>query len=141
MTRYVVDNSIAVKWFVPEIHSDSAVRLLNSVHRMTAPDLLPVEFANALWKKVREGTINLLEAVALLPELERQPITLEPGGELLASALELATSHNRTVYDSLYVALALREGCQLVTADRKLFNALANPLGATLLWVEDIPAA
>lgn len=141
MSRYVVDNSIAVKWFVPEVHSEFAIRLLGPAHQMTAPDLLPAEFANALWKKVRERTITLAEAVALLPELERQPIALQPGQELLASAFELAVSHNRTVYDSLYVALALRERCQLVTADRKLFNALANPLGATLLWVEDIPEA
>jgi predicted nucleic acid-binding protein len=28
MRRYVVDASVAVKWFVPEIHSAEALRLL-----------------------------------------------------------------------------------------------------------------
>ncbi len=139
--QYVVDNSVAVKWFVPEVYTNFAVRLLSPANRLLAPDLLPSEFANALWKKVREGTVTSDEAVKLLLELARQPIRLEPSRQLLAWALELTLAHNRTVYDSLYVALALREECQLVTADRKLFNARSNPLGATLLWVEDIPAA
>jgi predicted nucleic acid-binding protein len=43
---------------------------------------------------------------------------------LLPRALEIAKQHRRSVYDCLYVALAEREQCQLVTADGKLVNAL-----------------
>ena len=50
----------------------------------------------------------------------------------------------RTVYDSLYVAMAVQIDCRLVTADEKLYNAFkGGPLGARMLWVEDdhgIPA-
>jgi len=61
-------------------------------------------------------------------------------GSLVESALEIAVSFGRTVYDSLYLTLALSRQCQLVTADRRLYNSLRRgPLAPTLLWVEDIP--
>lgn len=39
MSRYVVDASVAVKWFVPEIHTDASLRLLDGNHELLAPDL------------------------------------------------------------------------------------------------------
>ena len=65
-------------------------------------------------------------------------MTLAPSGQLLAAALDIGMEHNRSVYDALYVALALREGCRLVTADRRLYQALEPVMPATMLWVEDI---
>ena len=62
----------------------------------------------------------------------------------MEAALEIAVRTGRTVYDSLYVALAVQLDGRLVTADEKLYNALKDgPLGARILWVEDdlgIPA-
>ena len=43
---------------------------------------------------------------------------------MLPRAYEIAYLHQATVYDSLYVALAEREGCELLTADTKLINNL-----------------
>jgi predicted nucleic acid-binding protein len=45
----VVDASVALKWALEEPGSDRA-RLLSSA-RLEAPDLLPIECANVLWKK------------------------------------------------------------------------------------------
>jgi predicted nucleic acid-binding protein len=47
---------------------------------------------------------------------------------LLPRALEIAKQFRQTVYDCLYVALAEREGCELVTADDKLVNAVQPTL-------------
>ena len=56
----------------------------------------------------------------------------------LAGALEIAMQMGRTVYNSLYLALAVAEGCPLVTADERLFNSLqGTPLAAHVLWVDD----
>jgi predicted nucleic acid-binding protein len=40
-------------------------------------------------------------------------------------ALRIGIEYERTVYDSIYVALAVQSGRELVTADEKLANALA----------------
>ena len=53
MSVFVVDASVVVKWFVPEIHSDAARRLLVLPHEYVAPDLLFAETANTIWKKIR----------------------------------------------------------------------------------------
>jgi predicted nucleic acid-binding protein len=46
--------------------------------------------------------------------------------ELMDDALAIALATGRTVYDAIYVALAVRKKCQLVTADERLVNALAT---------------
>jgi predicted nucleic acid-binding protein len=45
--------------------------------------------------------------------------------DLLQLGLEIAFAHDQTVYDSLYVALAVQSGSVVMTADEKLANALA----------------
>jgi predicted nucleic acid-binding protein len=44
MKRVVVDASIAVKWFVSEIHSELAARLLDTEFIVSAPDLILLLF-------------------------------------------------------------------------------------------------
>ena len=66
----VVDASLAVKWLVREIHSDKAYVLARAWVREEvfpmAPYLMPVEVANALYKRVIRKEISLQEATALL---------------------------------------------------------------------------
>jgi predicted nucleic acid-binding protein len=58
VSRYVVDASVAVKWYLPEPESDAAGRLLDPEHDLIAPDLLFAEVGNALWKRWRRGEIG-----------------------------------------------------------------------------------
>jgi predicted nucleic acid-binding protein len=51
-----------------------------------------------------------------------------PGEELLPDALEIAFAYDRSVYDSLYVALAIQFKTEMITADERLANALASRL-------------
>ena len=65
-------------------------------------------------------------------------LVVHPSAPLLEAALDIALRIGRTVYDSLYMALAVQLDCRLVTADEKLYNALKNePLGTRILWLED----
>jgi predicted nucleic acid-binding protein len=52
------------------------------------------------------------------------PLELHPSSEIVEIAFSLAAATGRTVYDCLYVALATVLSAPLITADRKLYNAL-----------------
>ena len=127
----MVDSSVAVKWFVPENGSDRAAALLDSSLRLAAPDLLYPEAGNVVWKKVERGELSTREARDVLTGLRRVPIAITESSQLLEAALEIAIGSHRTVYDSLYVALAVARDCDFVTADERLANALAwGPLAS-----------
>jgi predicted nucleic acid-binding protein len=139
-SRFVVDASVAVKWFLPEVHDAHARRLLAPGIERLAPDLIFPEVGNILWKRVRAEQITEAEADATLRALGALPLVVAPSWPLVVPALAIACPTDRSVYDSLYLALAVREGAPLVTADAKLYNALrGGPLAPSLLWVEDIP--
>lgn len=79
------------------------------------------------------------EARDLLRDFKRFPVRTTPSILLISAALDIATRCNRTVYDSLYLALAMSQRCRLVTADRRLYDGLKrSPLAPALLWVEDV---
>ena len=53
MSLYVIDSSVAIKWYVPEVHDVEARRLRGSGNPLHCPDFLAVELAAILWKKIR----------------------------------------------------------------------------------------
>jgi predicted nucleic acid-binding protein len=134
MSRYVLDASVAIKLYVPEVHSDLAARFFADGHELIAPDLLPSEFANILWKKsTQRAEITVNEGQRILTEFQSLPIDYYSSLDLLDQAFRIATSTKRTIYDSLYVALARQFGCQKITDDRRLFNSLKGTSFAALL--------
>jgi predicted nucleic acid-binding protein len=139
MKTIVVDASVAIKWFVPEVHSASAAQLLQSNVMLIAPDLICAEIGNILWKKQRSKELTLNIASEILSDFEKLPLIHHESKFLLHTAWEIATKYSCTFYDSLYLALAKTEKCLLTTADRTLCNILkSTPLETSLLWVEDI---
>jgi predicted nucleic acid-binding protein len=138
MTCYVVDASIVVKWFVPEIYSEAAIRLLNGNDELIAPDLVFTEAGNALWKKVMRAEIRPASAKEIIQNLVVSPVKLYPSGAMLEIALDISIEHRRSLYDSLYLALAVSRRCPMVTADRRFFNSLKRgSLADHLMWIED----
>ena len=74
MSHYVVDASVAVKWFVPEVHSDPALRLRDQTHTLHVPAFFTLEFANALCKKRRREELTKAQARYALGELHNIPL-------------------------------------------------------------------
>jgi len=126
VTDVVVDSSVALKWFVPEVLSDEAAAFLDASFTLLTPDLLFAEFGNILWKKITRGEIQPDEARDIVAALATVPLVVVPSAALLAAALEIAVALRRTVYDALYVALAVARDCTFVTADDRLSRALAQ---------------
>lgn len=135
MTRVVVDASVAAKWCLPAQHEElvpQAEELLTSYRRseigFLVPDLFWAELANVLWKAARQGRISTERATSALSLVGDLGIQTVPSFDLVPQALLFAMSHGRTVYDSLYVSLAVQFKSEMITADERLANALAAKL-------------
>jgi len=125
VTTIVVDASVVAKWFFSEEFSRESRRLLSRRYTLVAPDLIWSEVGNIAWKRVRRGELDAEEAAQLVADLARMPLDGAPTGGMLAPALALAIATDRTVYDCMYLAIAMDRACRLITADVRFVNALA----------------
>ncbi len=131
MSVFVVDASVVLKWFVPEIHSEAARRLLAAAHQYLAPDLLFPEVGNAIWKKVRRGELTAEEGQRLAADISTIAVETVSTRGLMIDAHALAITTGLTVYDAMYLALAVRLKTELITADDKLGRIVAaHPMTA-----------
>jgi predicted nucleic acid-binding protein len=131
----VIDASVAAKWFLPskyEPHADVATSLLKRYVsgdvRFVVPDLFWAELGNIFWKAVRQGRWQRSRAEEAIRLAQTRAFPTVSSRILLEDAFQISTSFDRTVYDSLYVALAIASKATLITADERLANALAAHL-------------
>ncbi len=137
MKDLVIDSSVVIKWIVPQAYSEKAEEVLIAYQtgdlRLLAPDLLNAEVGNILWKYHRFQGLTRSNVQEALEVFKGLSWTITSSDLLLDDALNLAIVYGRTVYDSLFIALALREGCQLITADERLVNAVSQKLPQVVL--------
>ena len=127
MSVYVVDASIAIKLYVPEVHSAKATRFFSDEHELIVPEFMLAEFTNIVWKKsALLGELTEAEARTIVDAVRELPLGYYYTSGLLADALQIALATKRTVYDSLCIALAAAQACQLMTDDRKLHESLRS---------------
>jgi predicted nucleic acid-binding protein len=142
---YVIDTSVALDWYIPQRFSVEARRFLGAGVDRHAPDLLPVEAAHALLKRVRSVSnlvrhLSFDDANAVREALESAPIQLHPSLPLNRLAFVLAVEIGSSHYDGLFLALAIRLDGQVVTADKTFYNTIKNSPHATRVrWVEERP--
>ena len=119
--RYTLDSNVGLKWVLKEPDSPRAVRLRDDfrqgVHELIAPDVFPIEVAHAIAKAERRGVIRVGDGSQKLADIFTFMPVLHPYLPLLPRAFALASAARHGVFDCLYIALAEREGCELVTAD------------------------
>ena len=136
MSRAVFDASVAVKWFINDIKSEQA-RSFRLTYQQLAPALILIEVSNALLGYVRRNEFQS-DLVARAVDNVRKTVELQPDHDLLGSAIDLSIKVGHSIYDMLYVALALRSQLPLVTADLKLVGKLrASQLPVTIIALEN----
>ncbi|HLW80075.1 MAG TPA: type II toxin-antitoxin system VapC family toxin [Terriglobia bacterium] len=130
--KLVVDASVVAKCLVPETDTKRARKVLvlwaEARLDLMAPSILPSEIANMLWKRTRRNLLPVAEVGPLYTEFLGLRIPLVPADSLVEPALKLALHYGHSVYDGLYLALALQTGSDFLTADERLYNSVASAL-------------
>jgi predicted nucleic acid-binding protein len=89
------------------------------------PDIFWAEIGNVLWKGARQSRWRQDEAEAVAADMRARDFATVASARLLPEALRIAFAYGRSVYDCLYVALAVQAKTELITADERLANAMA----------------
>lgn len=139
MTTYVIDASVVLKLFIPETHSEPALRVKHAATRLHAPALLTLEVANVLSKKRRRGEVPEPEIEAIWHAFRLAPIRRHADDTLVLAAFDLAHLTKESLYDNLYLALAIKLDIPFLTADQKFYRALqGTPYRNHLRWIEHL---
>jgi predicted nucleic acid-binding protein len=142
---YIIDTSVALKWYIPESGRAEALLYMGDGIDRHAPDLLPLEAAHALLKRTRHSdpaSRMTIDEALLVTEAIRDsaPIQYHPSGPLLASAFTLALEIGASSYDGLFLALAILIDCPIVTADRPFHDKiLASSHRHRARWFLEMP--
>jgi predicted nucleic acid-binding protein len=125
---FVIDASVAAKWFITEADSAAAIRLKNAHIKgesiLLAPDLFIYEVANTL---LFSNLFTPSERKRCLEDLYSLEIDLiNPSVDLMLLTMELASTKKIAIYDASYLALAREFDIKLVTADEKLYHAVKD---------------
>lgn len=119
---FVVDASVAVKWFVKESLRNQAFDLVTPGVSRSAPDLIFSEVGNALWLKMRRGEVSSDQARLAIASLEGFFDQIVRSEEIAVRALESGATLDHPIYDCFYLACAEHVGGRLVTADARLIK-------------------
>ena len=138
----VVDASVGMKWAIKEENTPHALALLGSGRRLIVPDRFYSEVANVLWKRTRRAEpserITEGEAREGLRDVLSVDLEVVASKYLVDDSLEIALETGHPTYDCDYLALAVKEGAEFMTADAKSFRKLAGDpkYGPLVSWVD-----
>ncbi|MFQ6075506.1 MAG: type II toxin-antitoxin system VapC family toxin [Candidatus Bathyarchaeia archaeon] len=127
-----LDSNIYASIIVRDEFYDKCLELVRThvTTGIATVDLAFVEAANALWKSVsvlkRIPPDEAEPRVEALKRLLRKTSTIHTSEELLDEAVRVATQHDITVYDALYIALARKLDVRLASTDENLYQKLRD---------------
>ena len=127
--RFVTDASVILKWFSNAGESDlrKALELREDFRGRNidiyAPELLIYEVANVLRYKKALHEKLIHKAITSIYDMD---ILLPVNPQIMTTAVTFARKYSVTVYDSTYLSFAQIAGCQLITADKKLYQKILN---------------
>ena len=123
----VLDCSVTMAWIFRDEATDATDRLRDALieTRAFVPSLWPSETANALLVATRRGRIARDEWPGMRAHLDALPIEVDPvsASRTWGATLDLASAHGISVYDAMYLELAVRLQLPLASLDRALLAA------------------
>ena len=130
--RIVLDASAAANIILRTDLAPALIERLGQGRLVIAPSLFHSEIANTLGKYVRCGDLSKDTALARYAEAVGLVDAFEADEALATEALSAAIRYNHPVYDLLYVILARRHGCRVLTVDKRLIT-LAGQIDESML--------
>jgi len=129
----LIDSSALIKYFSREEGWERVREVM--LEGVVTLDLAIMELSNALWKKVRRAEMSIDIARSILEDLiTNKAIPIESEDKYLDKAFEIAVEHGLTVYDSLFIAMALKRSLDLITCDENQAS-IARKLGVKTLTI------
>lgn len=133
---YVVDSSVVIRWYVDQVGHEHArevhLDMLAGRVRLETPDVCRWEVGDVLRERgVLAGRLTADEVVAALQDLDGFGLLVRQADPVAAT--RLAVRHGISLFDASYVALALRSGLPLLTADARLARAVAGLVSTEVL--------
>ncbi len=138
---FILDASVAVKWFVDESDRDSALKVREDyVHDkidLSAPELIIYEVGNAL--RFHPNATERVGAQGVKSLYKMQFHLKKLQDRVVERAMQIAHSEDITFYDATYLALAIEHDSKVITADEHLTRQLKRHAERTLL-LKDYPS-
>lgn len=125
MKSFVLDNSVAICWFLKSQstpYTEMALRRVANGAKLTVPSLWISEFINVISKAVQMRALDSDSAEAILKHAKALPILSKSAPEL-ADLFTLTERYRLSAYDATYLELAMRLQLPLATTDTQLTKA------------------
>jgi predicted nucleic acid-binding protein len=130
MTRFVLDNSVAMRWHLEsEKAADQqyaeAVLVSLTESEALVPNLWHLEATNVLLGAEQRGDTTTGEIERFIAQLENLPLHVDPltASHSFNRIMTLARAYKLSSYDAAYLELAIREGLSIATLDNGLGKA------------------
>ncbi len=118
----VIDASVLAAWLLPDETGPDLAQMEQDYRRFRAPSLLWAEFRNILIVQERRGRISLNDSDDAIRIFDRLGIEFDYA-PVSRDVIALSRTHQLTVYDSLYLELAMRTQSTLGSLDKRLLRA------------------
>jgi predicted nucleic acid-binding protein len=138
MSVWVIDASVAAKWYLTEPGSDIAIQLLGRGDDLIGPDLVLIELATTFSRRVRRQEMLRIDAARAIHDAMRSFSEIVRSQLLIDDAFHLSIALKHPLPDCIYLALAIARGAHLVTADQVFLSALQGTAYASS--VKDLAA-
>ena len=130
MTRFVLDNSIAMRWLLTsnkksdQSYAETVLKSMVDAEALV-PDLWHLEVINVLITAEKRGELSTGEIERFISQLENLPIQVDPftSHQAFNRTLILAKSYKLSSYDAAYLESAIRDGLPLASLDKNLRKA------------------